>query len=108
MSPNSYCGSTRREFLEGTVILAAGASGILGWPLKVLAARPDLLHQDQGRKQVADLFGQVGVGLRVLRQGRTLAAAVALEEILRQPFDGVAVGLRIRHIIVAPSSSARD
>lgn len=33
---------SRREFIQGGVVLAAGSSGILGWPLQLLAARPDV------------------------------------------------------------------
>ncbi|MBE7505520.1 MAG: molybdopterin-dependent oxidoreductase [Planctomycetia bacterium] len=34
--------TTRREFLGTSVVLAAGASGVLSWPLQALAARPDV------------------------------------------------------------------
>ncbi len=42
MTPLQNFETSRREFLETGMVLAAGASGILAWPLQALAARPDV------------------------------------------------------------------
>ena len=46
---------------------------------------------EQGREEVADLVGQLGVAFEVLAQRRLLAAALAVEELLGQELDGVAL-----------------
>ena len=43
------------------------------------------------REQVADLVGQLGVALGVFAERRPLAAALAVEELLGQHLDGVAL-----------------
>ena len=60
---------------------AGGAAGALA----------QVLHHQQGREQVADLVGQLGVALEVLAERGLLAAALAVEELLGQELDGVAL-----------------
>lgn len=44
MSDQATTGPSRREFIQAGCILAAGGSGILGWSLNALAARPDVAN----------------------------------------------------------------
>ena len=61
---------------------AGGAAGAVG---------AEVLHPDQDREEVADLVGQLGVAPAVFLERGPLAAALAVEEVLGQELDGVAV-----------------
>ncbi len=54
---------------------------------RALAVESDLLHHQQGGKQVADLFGVLGVAIGVFGERRTLPAPVTLGKFLRQLLD---------------------
>jgi hypothetical protein len=62
----------------------------------------ELFHLDQRREQLADLLGQARVARGVLGQGRSLAAAVALGELLGQHFQRVAARSRLAHAHTSP------
>ena len=57
----------------------------------------ELLHHDQGRKERADLVFPLGVAVDVFGQGRVLATAAPLEELLGEAFDRVAIVAGIAH-----------
>ena len=48
-----------------------------------------LLHGGNGRKQLADIFGQLGVVLRIVANGWMLAATQPLGKVLSQHLDGM-------------------
>ncbi len=55
------------------------------------------LHHDQGWKQIANLLRQLRVAVGVLSQGRVLALAVALGELVGQVVQQVGSGLGFGH-----------
>ena len=83
-------------------------------PGQVAGDRLQVLDLDQGREQVADVGGEVGVAVGVLGHGRTFAAAVPLDELLGQPLQWVTVGVGRGHGSQpsgggpAPASKARN
>jgi hypothetical protein len=50
------------------------------------------LHHRDRRQQLAELVGELGVPLRVLRDVRPLAATAAQRELFGDQVDGVTVG----------------
>src|SRR5262249_44846826 len=75
---------------------AGGAAGALA----------QVLHHQERGEEVADLLGQLGVAVEVVLEGGTLAAAPAVEELLGQQLDGVAVGAGAVHRLApGPSDS---
>jgi hypothetical protein len=69
------------------------------------AVGAEVLHPEQERKQIADLLGQRRIPLTIVVERRPLAAALAVEELLRQRLDGVAVaaaGRGVRHRMNLP------
>ena len=59
--------------------------------------RTGLLDSEQGGKDLADLFGELGMFRDVLGHGRTLAPPVSFEEFLGQNFHGIAHEVRVGH-----------
>src|SRR5262249_18802101 len=60
-------------------------------------ALAQVLHHQQGREQVADPLGELGVPLDILAECGPLAATLAVEEVLGQPLDGVALAAGDAH-----------
>ncbi len=53
--------------------------------------RPRVFKHDQGREEVADLVGQMGMTSRIIAQRGPFTAAIAVEKLVGQP------GHRVRH-----------
>ena len=68
----------------------------------VAGARLEALHELQGREELEDLLGPLGVQPGVLARRGVLAAAAAVEELGGQPLQRVAVqggsGIVHRHV----------
>src|SRR5262249_7489300 len=64
---------------------------------RLVARGAEFFHLDEGREEVANLVGEVGVLFDVLRQGGALAAAQAFGELLGQFFQRLATGTDITH-----------
>ena len=85
--------ANRRPLISGQ--RAGGGAGALA----------QVLHHEQGREQVADLVGQLGVPLDVLAERGMLAAALAVEELLGR---GSSTGLRASLEVLIEGSSVPD
>jgi hypothetical protein len=58
---------------------------------KLAAGGVGLLHEQQWREDSADFVGQLGMAVDVLRQGWRFAVTAALQELLGEPLDRVAI-----------------
>ena len=67
----------------------------------------ELLDEEQGREEVADLVGELGVARGELAGGGPLAAAEAVEELLGQRVERVAALAGIRHLFDSPRVRVR-
>jgi hypothetical protein len=57
----------------------------------------EFLHDHQGREQVADLVGQLGEAIGVLRHGGALALAVALGKLVGELAEQIGAGVSFGH-----------
>ena len=69
--------------------------------------RTGLLDGQEGGKDLADLFGELGMPVDVLGHGRTLAPPVSFEEFLGQDLHGIAPEVRVGHRVPRPGAAGK-
>src|SRR3954466_14921254 len=83
---------------------ALGDGAAVEGPGNIGAAGADVFHDDQSGEQVEDLPGQLRIAGRVFAEGRPLAAPEALQELLGQLLQRVAVRTGNDHGKLLPHS----